>query len=106
MHDGIALSLATSVLVLMVLIDPMGVIPQVDRCPVVFDSSFQHDRIANWQALGSPVPNSDIRVDVYKNLAGPLRHGRIIDAWPVEFGCFRRARTAGDARRPGGRALW
>jgi hypothetical protein len=85
MHDWIKLPFATSVLVLVVLLDLMGVVPQADCRPDCLDPSFEHNRIVKRQVLGSPIPNAHACGDVNKDFARPLRHERSINAWSVEL---------------------
>lgn len=78
MHDRIKLSLATSVLVLMVLIDVVGVIPQMNRGPALVDLLLQHDRVVDWRTLRSTITNTIFEIDVDEDFPRPVGHGLII----------------------------
>lgn len=78
MHDWVKLSLATSVLVLMMLIYVVCVVPQANRGPTLVDLRLQHDRVMDRRTLRSPIANAIVEIDIDEDLPRPFGHRRII----------------------------
>lgn len=83
MQGWIELSLATSVLVLMMLIYVVRVIPQTNCGPTLVDLRLQHDRVMDRRTLRPTVANAIVEIDVDENFPRPFGHGRIIGSRSV-----------------------